>query len=81
MLYKLHICLHTFSILSSFIMVFVCMHAGQCSLRVGQLKVDRFPRGCDGVDRLSVARGLLTCLRKDILVHQNAGQQVQWCTE
>ncbi|XP_060763342.1 tRNA (32-2'-O)-methyltransferase regulator THADA isoform X2 [Neoarius graeffei] len=47
----------------------------QCSLTVGQLQVECFPRGHDGVDRLSVARGLLTCLRKDILVGQNTGKQ------
>ncbi|XP_026787175.3 thyroid adenoma-associated protein homolog isoform X1 [Pangasianodon hypophthalmus] len=47
----------------------------KCSLAVGQLQVDCIPRGCDGVDRLSVARGLLTCLRKNILVRQNTGKQ------
>ncbi|KAK3538827.1 hypothetical protein QTP86_015956 [Hemibagrus guttatus] len=46
----------------------------QCSLTVGQLQVDCFLRGCDGVERLSVSRGLLTCLKKDILV-QSTGQQ------
>ncbi|XP_047675030.1 thyroid adenoma-associated protein homolog isoform X1 [Tachysurus fulvidraco] len=47
----------------------------QCRLTVGQLQVDCFPRAYDGVDRLSVSRGLLTCLRKDILVEQSTGQQ------
>ncbi|XP_058231705.1 thyroid adenoma-associated protein homolog isoform X2 [Hemibagrus wyckioides] len=47
----------------------------QCSLTLGQLQVDCSPRGCDGVDRLSVSRGLLTCLKKDILVHQSTAQQ------
>lgn len=61
--------------------VCVCACAEECSLTVGQLQVDCFPRGCDGVDRLSVARGLLTCMRKDILVQQNTGKQVQQGTE
>ncbi|XP_036383176.1 thyroid adenoma-associated protein homolog [Megalops cyprinoides] len=36
-------------------------------LCVGGLRVECTPRGTDGVDRLAVARGLLTCCRKDIL--------------
>ncbi|KAJ8263675.1 hypothetical protein COCON_G00161320 [Conger conger] len=36
-------------------------------LCVGRLRVDCRPRGCDGVDRLAVTRGLLTCCRKHIL--------------
>ncbi|KAF5901036.1 thyroid adenoma-associated protein isoform X1, partial [Clarias magur] len=47
----------------------------QCRVTVGQLQVNCFPRGCDGVNRLSVARGLLTCLRKNVLVQQSAGKQ------
>ncbi|KAJ8379392.1 hypothetical protein SKAU_G00001700 [Synaphobranchus kaupii] len=36
-------------------------------LSVGGLKVECRPRRPDGVDRLAVTRGLLTCCRKDIL--------------
>ncbi|KAI1900978.1 hypothetical protein AGOR_G00055400 [Albula goreensis] len=36
-------------------------------LHVGELTVECRPRGLDGVDRLAVSRGLLTCCRKDIL--------------
>ncbi|KAM9447169.1 tRNA (32-2'-O)-methyltransferase regulator THADA isoform 2-T2 [Clarias gariepinus] len=47
----------------------------RCCVTVGQLQVDCFPRGCNGVNRLSVARGFLTCLRKNVLVQQSAGKQ------
>ncbi|KAJ8415281.1 hypothetical protein AAFF_G00422610, partial [Aldrovandia affinis] len=36
-------------------------------LCVGGLRAECGPRGLDGVDRLAVSRGLLTCCRKDIL--------------
>ncbi|KAK7164223.1 hypothetical protein R3I94_002828 [Phoxinus phoxinus] len=44
-------------------------------LTVGELQVDCRPRRQDGVDRLAVCRGLLTCCRNDILVsrHDNQG--------
>ncbi|XP_072521074.1 tRNA (32-2'-O)-methyltransferase regulator THADA [Salminus brasiliensis] len=38
------------------------------SLTVGGLRVDCCSRVMDGVDRLAVTRGLLTCCRKDILI-------------
>ena len=37
-------------------------------LAVGGVQVQCRPRGQDGVERLAVSRGLLTCCRKDILV-------------
>ncbi|KAI5613059.1 thyroid adenoma-associated protein-like isoform X3, partial [Silurus asotus] len=44
-------------------------------LTVGQLQVDCVSRRCDGVDKLSVARGLLTCLTKDFLTQKNKDKQ------
>ncbi|XP_026068454.1 thyroid adenoma-associated protein homolog [Carassius auratus] len=43
-------------------------------LTVGELQVDCRPRHQDGVDRLAVCRGLLTCCRKDILVSHHSKQ-------
>ncbi|XP_062874157.1 tRNA (32-2'-O)-methyltransferase regulator THADA [Trichomycterus rosablanca] len=42
----------------------------QWCLTVGNLQVDCFPRRSDGLDRLAVTRGLLTCCRKEILINQ-----------
>lgn len=39
-------------------------------LCVGGLQVQCSPRSQDGVDRLAVSRGLLTCCRRGILVSQ-----------
>lgn len=39
-------------------------------LCVGGLQVQCSPRSQDGVDRLAVSRGLLTCCRRSILVSQ-----------
>ncbi|KAJ8286052.1 hypothetical protein GJAV_G00034000 [Gymnothorax javanicus] len=44
-------------------------------LHVGGLHVECRPRGSDGVDRLAVTRGLLTCCRKDILTCPLDGNQ------
>ncbi|XP_039515699.1 thyroid adenoma-associated protein homolog isoform X2 [Pimephales promelas] len=41
---------------------------------VGELQVDCRPRRQDGVDRLAVCRGLLTCCRNDILVSRHGNQ-------
>lgn len=46
-------------------------------LTVGELQVDCRPRCQDGVDRLAVCRGLLTCCRNDILVSHHGNQGVQ----
>ncbi|XP_077097436.1 tRNA (32-2'-O)-methyltransferase regulator THADA isoform X7 [Siphateles boraxobius] len=43
-------------------------------LTVGELQVDCRPRRQDGVDRLAVCRGLLTCCRNDILVSRHGNQ-------
>uniref|UniRef100_A0A671R447 Thyroid adenoma-associated protein homolog n=1 Tax=Sinocyclocheilus anshuiensis TaxID=1608454 RepID=A0A671R447_9TELE len=43
-------------------------------LTVGELQVDCRPRRQDGVDRLAVCRGLLTCCRNDILVSHHSNQ-------
>ncbi|XP_073696191.1 tRNA (32-2'-O)-methyltransferase regulator THADA [Garra rufa] len=43
-------------------------------LTVGELQVDCHPRCQDGVDRLAVCRGLLTCCRNDILVSHHGNQ-------
>ncbi|XP_059407167.1 thyroid adenoma-associated protein homolog isoform X2 [Carassius carassius] len=43
-------------------------------LTVGELQVDCRPRHQDGVDRLAVCRGLLTCCRKDIFVSHHTKQ-------
>ncbi|XP_056602907.1 thyroid adenoma-associated protein homolog [Triplophysa dalaica] len=44
-------------------------------LTVGELQVVCRPKNQDGVDRLAISRGLLTCCRKDVLVsrHGNRG--------
>ncbi|KAL7836832.1 hypothetical protein AOLI_G00281160 [Acnodon oligacanthus] len=42
------------------------------SLTVGGLQVDRCPRETDGVDRLAIGRGLLTCCTKDILISRHS---------
>ncbi|XP_051979593.1 thyroid adenoma-associated protein homolog [Xyrauchen texanus] len=43
-------------------------------LTAGELRVDCRPRGQDGVDRLAVSRGLLTCCRNDSLVSHRGNQ-------
>ncbi|XP_030647585.1 thyroid adenoma-associated protein homolog [Chanos chanos] len=49
-------------------------HSEPWCVTVGKLKVQCSPVGQDGVDRLSIVRGLLTCCRGDILVcnHDNS---------
>ncbi|XP_066509917.1 tRNA (32-2'-O)-methyltransferase regulator THADA-like [Hoplias malabaricus] len=47
----------------------------QWRLTVGGLQIDCCPRDLDGLEKLAVARGLLTCCKKDILIsrHTNNG--------
>ncbi|XP_017580907.2 thyroid adenoma-associated protein homolog isoform X1 [Pygocentrus nattereri] len=44
----------------------------QWSLTIGGLQVDCCPRETDGVDRLAIGRGILTCCTKDILISSHS---------
>ncbi|XP_065106767.2 tRNA (32-2'-O)-methyltransferase regulator THADA isoform X2 [Paramisgurnus dabryanus] len=43
-------------------------------LTVGEIQVDCLPRGQDGVDRLAISRGLLTCCTNNVLVSRHGCQ-------
>ncbi|XP_043096293.1 thyroid adenoma-associated protein homolog isoform X2 [Puntigrus tetrazona] len=49
-------------------------NTGPWRLTVGELQVNCHPRRQDGVDRLAVCRGLLTCCRNDILISHHGNQ-------